>query len=198
MNARQPSIQAPLAKTAPAEPQTTSATQPPPDADTPSSSAPAETATASAPRENDATLIRRNDTLLSIALRLRPDSAISPHQMMLALLKANPEAFARNNVNNLRAGHRLRVPDAAEITLISQDEALREIKHQNALWADAKEKPKPAAEAHTGVSDSTGTAQLKLVAASDTKISAASGSSRIVRRASPVRALRARRPWRRR
>lgn len=181
MNAGQPRIQAPLAKTAPAEPQATSTTQPPPDADTASSPAPAETATASAPHENDTALIRRNDTLLPVALRLRPSTAISPHQMMLALLKANPEAFARNNVNNLRAGHRLRVPDAAEITLISQDEALREITHQNALWAGAKEKLKPAAEAHTGVSDSTGTsadtAQLKLVAASDTKTSAAGGDS---------------------
>ncbi|MDO9372457.1 MAG: FimV/HubP family polar landmark protein [Gammaproteobacteria bacterium] len=179
MSTGQPRIQAPLAKTAPAPVEPSAATsiaQPTPEAAQPSSDAApapspasAETATAPAPRENDAALIRPNDTLLPVALRLRPDSAISPHQMMLALLKANPEAFARNNVNNLKAGHRLRVPEPDEITLISQEEALREIKQQNALWASAKEKLKPAAEAGTGESDSAGTARLKLVAANDTK-----------------------------
>lgn len=185
MSARPPRIQAPVAKITPApvDPQTaTSTTQPTPEAAQPSSDAApapfpasAETATAPAPRENDAALIRPNDTLLPVALRLRPSSDISPHQMMLALLKANPEAFARNNVNNLKAGHRLRVPEPDEITLISQDEAVREIKQQHALWASAKAKPKPAAEAPTVASDSAGTARLKLVAASDTKTSAAGG-----------------------
>ena len=177
-NASSPSIQTPIAKVTPApQPDAVTVTaQSTPDVVPPPSASP-DTTTTSTPRESDAELVRVNDTLWSVAQRLRPNAAISPQQMMLALLKANPEAFVGNNVNNLKAGYRLHVPESDEITLISQDDALREIKRQHALWAGAKEKPKPAAEAHTGVSDSTGTAQLKLVAASDTKISAASGSA---------------------
>lgn len=45
--------------------------------------------------------IKRNETLWSIAERLRPGSDISTHQMMLALQRKNPQAFAGNNINNL-------------------------------------------------------------------------------------------------
>lgn len=168
LSAGQPRIQAPVAKTAPAavEPATGTAL-PAPEAAQPSPIS-ATSETAPAPPENDATLIQPNDTLLPVALRLRPSTRISPHQMMLALLKANPEAFIHNNINNLKAGYRLRVPAPDEIALISQDEALREIKQQNARWAAAREKSKPAPEARAGESDSA-TAHLKLVAANDTK-----------------------------
>ncbi|MDA1107920.1 MAG: hypothetical protein O2845_06040 [Proteobacteria bacterium] len=178
MSARQPRIQAPVAKTTPAPQAATPTVQPTPEvAPSPVTS---ETTTAPAPRADNAALVRPNDTLLAVAQRLRPNTAVSPQQMMLALLKANPEAFVDNNVNNLKAGRRLDVPEPDEITLISQDDALREIRQQNALWMNAKAKPKPAAEAPTvasdsGASDFADTAHLKLVAASDTKTSAASG-----------------------
>ena len=54
--------------------------------------------------------VRRNDTLWSLASYLRTDSSVSVHQMMLAILNANPSAFIDNNVNGLRVGSVLRVP----------------------------------------------------------------------------------------
>ena len=38
--------------------------------------------------------VRRSETLWSIAARLRPDDSVSVQRMMLAILEANPEAFA--------------------------------------------------------------------------------------------------------
>lgn len=76
------------------------------------------------------------DGLWSIAKGLLPNNSISVQQMMLALLKANPEAFLDDNVNTLKAGHYLRVPALSEITVLSRDEVISAINKHNALWND--------------------------------------------------------------
>ena len=48
--------------------------------------------------------------------------------MMLALLRANPEAFDSANVNTLKRGQVLRVPKLTEIQTVSQVDALEEVK----------------------------------------------------------------------
>lgn len=112
----------------------------------------------------DDSFTRPRDTLWSLAQRLRPDSSISVQQMMLALLKANPDAFFEHNINSLKAGHHLRVPDLAEINTLSAQEATHEVKQQNAAWSNSRSQP--TASAPTGPSS---TARLKLLAAkSDT------------------------------
>ena len=58
---------------------------------------------------------------------------------MLALLKANPNAFVGGNVNALRQGAVLRVPDADEINSLSATEALNEVKRQHALWQEYRQ-----------------------------------------------------------
>lgn len=78
------------------------------------------------------------DTLWSIASLTRPDSAISVQQMMLALLRANPEAFIENNVNGLRRGHILRMPSREEITALRQEEAMAQVRTQYAAWDQAR------------------------------------------------------------
>lgn len=105
-------------------------------------------------------LTRPRDTLWPLAQRLRPDSSVSTQQMMLALLKANPDAFFEHNINSLRAGHHLRVPDLEEINAISAEQALRDVMQQNAAWADARSRP--VADGSTGAQ-----AHLKLLAAND-------------------------------
>ncbi len=55
------------------------------------------------------------DTMWSLAERLRPDETVSIQRMMLALLKANPDAFTIQNVEALQEGAVLRVPTRAEI-----------------------------------------------------------------------------------
>ncbi|RMD70695.1 MAG: hypothetical protein D6819_03640, partial [Gammaproteobacteria bacterium] len=84
--------------------------------------------------------VRRGETLWTIAQRLRPDPSITPQQMMLALLKENPDAFLEGNINKLKAGAVLKVPDRETVLSISTKEAVREIQQHNA----ALEK-KPAA-----------------------------------------------------
>ena len=68
--------------------------------------------------------VRDSDTLWEIALRTRPDSSVSVHQSMMALYKANPEAFISGNINRLRRGQVLRVPDANEMKSLGRSEAV--------------------------------------------------------------------------
>lgn len=68
--------------------------------------------------------VRSNDTLWEIALRARPDSSVSVHQSMMALYRANPEAFINGNINRLRRGQVLRVPDANEMKSLGKSEAI--------------------------------------------------------------------------
>ena len=125
-----PVSQAPVATTT-AQP-LTSQTRSRPAAATVRTSAPA-TATSSADSYGP---IRRNDTLWSIAERLRPDNGISMHQMMLALQRKNPQAFADNNINNLKAGAILSVPSRDEILSVSAADAFRETTQQYAEWEE--------------------------------------------------------------
>lgn len=68
--------------------------------------------------------VRSNDTLWEIALRARTDSSISVHQSMMALYRANPEAFINGDINRLRRGQVLRVPDASEMKSLNKFEAV--------------------------------------------------------------------------
>jgi pilus assembly protein FimV len=83
-------------------------------------------------------LTQRNDTLWSIATNLRPDDSVSVYQMMLALLKANPQAFYANNVNGLKAGYVLRVPDKSAVMAIDEAYAVREAARQYKLWQQSR------------------------------------------------------------
>ena len=80
---------------------------------------------------------RRNDTLWSIAESVRPDG-VSIEQTMLGLLRANPEAFIDSNINNLKAGYVLRIPDREELTSIGRSAAVRESRAQYAAWRAAR------------------------------------------------------------
>lgn len=112
---------------------------------------------------------RRNDTLWSIAESVRPDSGVSVEQTMLGLLRANPEAFTDNNINNLKAGYVLRVPDRQELTSITRGQALRETRQQYSAWRNAPSPVSPVASAPTATASATATdaaaSSLQLVAA---------------------------------
>jgi pilus assembly protein FimV len=82
--------------------------------------------------------VNRSETLWDIAKRLRPDSDISINQMMLALLRANPEAFTDNNINNLKAGAMLRIPRRDEILSLDKSAARREARRQYTDWKQAR------------------------------------------------------------
>jgi pilus assembly protein FimV len=58
--------------------------------------------------------VQRGDTLGKIANRLKPGD-VSLDMMLVALYRANPEAFAANNMNRLKSGTILSVPDADSV-----------------------------------------------------------------------------------
>ena len=77
--------------------------------------------------------IQRNETLWSIASRMRPDDSVTMNQMMVAIYRANPEAFA-GNMNRMKQGYILRIPDFNEVTSLSRSEAFRSAKQMNEEW----------------------------------------------------------------
>lgn len=66
--------------------------------------------------------VKKGDTLAGIARRAK-DSTVSLDQMLVALYRANPDAFIGENMNWLRAGRILSVPDAATAGAVDHGEA---------------------------------------------------------------------------
>lgn len=79
------------------------------------------------------------DTLWSIASKMRPDSSVSVNKMMMALLRANPDAFIDGNINGLKRGQILRMPNESEVNALSNAEALKEAQSQYSAWGDIRE-----------------------------------------------------------
>lgn len=78
--------------------------------------------------------VRASDTLWNIANNLRPDSSVSVQQTMLAIQRLNPNAFINDNINLLRRGQVLRIPDIDEIGRLGSRDAIREVADQNRSW----------------------------------------------------------------
>jgi pilus assembly protein FimV len=76
----------------------------------------------------------RGDTLSEIALRARSDRSLTVQQVMMALLRANPDAFFQDNINALKAGAVLNIPDASVIAAVSRPEAVALTGRHWALW----------------------------------------------------------------
>ena len=81
-------------------------------------------------------VVQRNDTLFRIARDVRPDATKTRqiNQTMIALFRANPDAFRAENINQLRAGSVLRLPDGTEIEAIPATEASAEVRRQAQAW----------------------------------------------------------------
>ena len=113
------------------------------------------------------------DTLWSIASKVRPNDRISVQQTMLALQRANPEAFINNNINLLKAGHVLRIPDESEIHAETSAEAVAEVRVQNQEFEDYRsgdvtqlDARRTASRSSAGSDDSDNdNGELKLLAA---------------------------------
>jgi pilus assembly protein FimV len=76
----------------------------------------------------------RNDTLWSIAARVRPSRDFSVQQTMLAIQRLNPDAFIGGNINLLKAGYRLRLPSESEIGSTGRNQAVSQVAEHNAAW----------------------------------------------------------------
>ena len=80
--------------------------------------------------------VRRGEDLWDIARQIHHDQDVSRDQVMLALLKANPEAFDLPcNVDSpLKIGVKLRIPSLAEVNALSRADAQREFERQLREW----------------------------------------------------------------
>ena len=78
------------------------------------------------------------DTLWSLARELRPDTSVTIQQMMLALLRTNPDAFSYDNINWLKKDDILWMPNDFELKALSASEAYAEVLAQNNFWREAR------------------------------------------------------------
>lgn len=95
----------------------------------------------------------RGDTASQLAMQSLPVN-VSLDQMLLALLRSNPDAFVAGNVNRLKAGAVLSMPSADEATSVSRAEARQSIVAQsrdfNAFRQQLASNARPAQVAASG------------------------------------------------
>jgi pilus assembly protein FimV len=90
--------------------------------------------------------VQRNDTLWEIARAASPGSRSDVNRAMVSIFQTNPQAFD-GNINVLRSGSTLRIPDAEQIRSISAAEAAAEVARQYDAWRNGNA---PAAASDAG------------------------------------------------
>ena len=106
----------------------------------------------------------RNDSLWKVAEKVNQYADVSVQQMMMALYKANPAAFYKNNVNALMEGKTLKIPEKAEILKLSKAQARSQFYRQMAVWegrAVAEPEPVMVSESEPRVQEA-GDTNIKL------------------------------------
>ena len=96
--------------------------------------------------------VKSGDTLAKIAQKVA-HPRVQLNQMLIALHRANPKAFSDNNMNRLKAGPILRIPDASEVATISPDAADKEVKMQTANWEAYRQKLAAEVDSATSSAD---------------------------------------------
>ena len=107
----------------------------------------------------------KNDTLWAIAKAMAPDG-ISVNQMMLALLRDNPDAFDSNNINTLKEGVVLRIKDRNSLHQLSRSDANQQAMEQSQNWQNLRQQQTNANVVDRSMDapeQSSPDAQLKLV-----------------------------------
>lgn len=77
--------------------------------------------------------VQSGDTLRKIAAGVKPQG-VSLDQMLVAIFRSNPDAFINNNMNLLRTGRILKIPEGAELAAVTPAEADKEIRLQATDW----------------------------------------------------------------
>jgi pilus assembly protein FimV len=129
-------VAAPAPTEAPATPVAEAAKPEPRIEERPIAAAPAPAEPAAKPAPQEATYeVKKGDTLGRIALQYKPEG-VTFNQMLIALQRANEDAFIRNNVNLVRAGRILNIPDREAIEAVEPADANRLISVQMADFAE--------------------------------------------------------------
>ncbi|ELX7504164.1 AAA family ATPase [Vibrio fluvialis] len=81
------------------------------------------------------------DTLWSIATRLKPSAAVTVQQTLLAIYRLNPQAFENQNIHSLIPGSTLRVPSLAQVSSATTQEAINIMAAHQARLNQGEVKP---------------------------------------------------------
>jgi len=147
----------------PAEAPSAAAAPAPEAAPTPAPAAPAPSPAAAEKPVPGTYEVKRGDTLGGIAKAHVPPG-VSLNQMLIAMFRANEDAFIRGNVNLVRTGKILNIPEPDSIGTIDRDEANRLVKEQRDQWMEYRSRlaavPAPA-EAAAGQREAAGRIEQK-------------------------------------
>ena len=77
--------------------------------------------------------VKRGDTLNKIASAVKPEG-VSLDQMLVGLFRANQDAFDGGNMNRLKSGKILSVPEKSALEAVSKDEASKVVVAQSSDW----------------------------------------------------------------
>ena len=95
--------------------------------------------------------VKAGETLSAIASGLPIRQSFSLDQTMLALMRANPDAFLGDDMNRLKQGMVLRVPGREDVAAIDATEASQVVRQQMRQWRQARRAVRqPAAIASSG------------------------------------------------
>ena len=78
----------------------------------------------------------KNDTLWEVAQSARGNGSV--HQAMLAIQDLNPNAFIDGNINRMKSGQVLRLPNEQQINQRTAAEALAQVNQQNSSWRQGR------------------------------------------------------------
>ena len=121
-------------------------------------------AAASAPAGEKQVAVKSGDTAGKISAQNKPAS-VSLDQMLVALLRSNPDAFIGGNVNRLKAGSVLEIPGANDAAAVSPADASRTIVAQSTDFNDFRRKLAegvPTTQASSASRQAAGKVQAKV------------------------------------
>ncbi|MDQ1315687.1 MAG: pilus assembly protein FimV [Pseudomonadota bacterium] len=156
----------------------------------PLSAEPAKRAPAPAAVVIDRVIVKRGDTLMGIANRVRTEG-VSLEQTLLGLYRENSRAF-EGNMNRLKAGKTLTVPSADAVAAIPRKEAARELRLQADDWRAYRQKlagavsAAPAERTASGQAGSDQAASGKITPKVEDRAKAAPGDQKDVLKLSKV------------
>ena len=156
----EPAPSAPVAAAPADKPEATKPEAPKPEAEKPAAEKPA---AAPAPMGAATHEVQKGETLGAIARRNLPPG-VSLNQMLIAIYRANEDAFIRGNVNLVRAGRILNIPDIDAVGTVDPDAANRLVREHHAQFNEYRSRlaeVPAAAEAAAGQRDAAGRIEPK-------------------------------------
>ncbi len=130
----------------------------------PVAAAPVQAAPRPAPADGRKVTVQAGDTAGKIAATNKPAS-VSLDQMLVALLRANPDAFIAGNINRIKAGAVLDLPSAEQAALVEAGEASRTVVAQSRDFNEFRRKLAegvPAAQVAAADRQASGKLQAKV------------------------------------